>query len=230
VPGQSETTPPANQETATPAPTANAEKFTPKSEVLLQTTSIEAMEAMPVETFARLSPADRFAYYKAHAPNALIDTPSSDMSTEHPDYIAGGTWQPIEADSLSADNITVGKKMYLAGLYYTVDTKTGSLNSAAQVSISNVESINGAGANDNYEYISNGQWQHGVDGNGKAIDFVNVTAHQIRTIGGAEVPGSLQTYQAIREHIKLLNGDEYIMFFQGYTEKGHAAPDPKYPY
>ncbi|MCX2746269.1 hypothetical protein OOZ51_00380 [Arthrobacter sp. MI7-26] len=207
-----------------------AQAFVPSPEIYLQQTSLQAMEAMSVTDFAKLSPADRLAYYKAHAPNALIDTPSSDQSTQHPDYIAGGTWQPIKADALHTTDINVGKKMYLASLYYTIDKKSGGLSSGVQTALSDVESINGAGANDGFEYIDSGQWQHGIDENGKAIDFIDITVHQIRVIGGAEVPGSLQTYQAIREHIRTLDGQEYIMFFQGYTADGHNAPLPNYPY
>lgn len=227
---------PSHVAEVTPAPTPQAtetEKPTTGEFVggiLEQTKTVEQMDAMSLQDYAKLPFADRLAYaIDKNSTYPAIDA-AADPVTSNPELIPGYFWTP--ALNASYNNASSDERAKLTGsfVYYTTDKPTGEM-SAKYTDAANLAVQNGGdGIGDDYSYqvTDHGELQHGKDRDGKDIDFMNITFK-----GGSNATIDTQpeqTVQAIRTEIKLLNGQTKLFYAFGYTTDGHASPVETYPY
>lgn len=215
-------------ETTVPAPI----ETTPSAEIILeQKTSIEAMDAMTINEYAKLPYADRLAYALEKVPE-LADTLEStkNFAKDDPQYITAGLWHEIRQASLFADDPLEGSKIFFAKELYSTQLGTGEIGSEDQKTVDSIYAAGGGvHSTEDLTYESSGQWQTGVDRSGNPIQFVNIT-HSLINRQGDAVPGSQMTTQAIEVTVRTLDGTVHMAYPAGYDIAGKASPDSNYPY
>ncbi len=220
---------PKPTETSQAGPTSNPNGGEVSGDVLVQTTSIEAMDSMTgpegLKVFAKLSYADHLAYAYAKNPQMAILTPNKDDGLTDPSFIPSYLWDSVNGTALSQGDTTEGAKIAAANDYYTVDA-SGEIAPGYQAVVDSIKQTGGEGVrNSNTDvFVGSGEPQTGVDSAGHKISYVNVTFYDADSSSGKR-QGPDKTAQAIREEVKLLNGKTVVFYPIGLTGPGHAAPD-----
>lgn len=217
---------------ATPSATPSAiETEAVTGTVFEQKTTVEAMDAMPIEQFAKLPYADRLAFSLAKVPNLATNLASGEeFVKDDPRYITGGFWQLIRMDALAAEDPIEGSKIYSGMQLYTTRLNTGEVSPEFTKTVEGLRaSGGGVSLTEDMVYETNGDWQTGVDREGHPIEFTNLT-HTLINRRGETVPDSQATSQVIKVTVKTLDGTLHTAFPQGYTAKGKVSPEDKYPY
>lgn len=229
---QQTTAPEVNEtpgEVVVPAPVETSPTDIPGSEteqgatqeVLVQTISVEAMDAMSIDQFATLSYADRAAYAYIKNPNL----PSPDQTEEFNPAAIGYYWDTLERTAISTADTTEGAKTIAARIYYTTDKTTGSITEGYQTAVNSILNTGGEGVgmNGGIRYIDSGEFQTGFDRNGvDEIEFINITTQRYDS---KNVPvGPEVTSQVIPTTIKLEDGRTIVTYPAAYSIDGKASP------
>lgn len=215
---------PASSTPSTPANTpAVPASFTGK--VMKQTQTVQQMDTMTLNEFARLAYADRLAFAIAKEPSIVVYTPDNDPIDSQPEYIPGGLWQDLEDHCLSGGNTTQGAKASSAALYYTIGLTTQNLNDSYKAMSDSIIATGGQGVmNSVYPvFEDHGQWQSGADRSGNPIDFIDITTHQADTSTLLPTTGST-TDQVVRQQVQLLNGRTVVFYPRAYGIEGKKSP------
>jgi len=228
-------------EPAEPAPEATAEapveapnpgeldSFT--GEVLEQTLTIEEMDAITdITEFAQLPYADRLAYTLDKLPSFGAATPDNDFGYTDPSSIPAYFWQSVDGMSINTEDTLQGAKTVSAVDYYTTEAD-GTIDTEYQQVANSVLENGGAGKSNATTriYEDSGEWQSGLDRDGKPIDFINVTSYVGDSATGERIAGDI-TYQVIRQEVKLLSGESVIYYPIAYSVDGKASPVSGYDY
>lgn len=205
-------------------------------EHLEQRKTLEEMQKMTLQEFAKLPYGDRIAfaaltYYK---PGREFHAPFQPVGNDDFDGFAWGlpsSWQELANSAFGAKDPDTRAKLAGAYSYYTTDKLDGKISSSYQAAADTVVRNGGEGVFGSFafEYVSNGKVQHGIDRDGKPIDFMNVTYKQgfTSTIKSVE---DVKTGQAIRSGVTLLDGREFTYYVLGYVTEGVKSPADGYDY
>lgn len=200
-------------------------------QVFEQEVTVEAMDEMPIEEFAQLPYADRLAYSLSKIPQ-LADYLETDKEfvAQDPEYITAGLWHSTRMESLAAADPVQGSKIYSAMQLYVTRLNTGEISPEFLATVESLQNLGGGvSLSEDLVYESHGDWQVGADRLGNPIEFTNLTYVSINRQGEL-VPDSQKTSQAVKVHVKTLDGVVHTAFPQGYTAKGRVSPDGKYDY
>jgi len=219
---------PVASETSTVAPDVEAPDNNETEyvgEVLQQTVTYEAMQAMSINEFAKLPYADRLAYGIETLSSLPLDTPSTQMD---PTIIPALFWQHVNGIAYNNADPDVRAKSIGTYQYYTSNLATGEISPNYQEAIDVVVRDGGEGIGNNviFKLVDSGAIQQGVDRDGNPIDFANVTYYI--DLGDVNTPEI--TAQAIRTEVQLLDGRTVVYYAQGYIAQGRQSPDTNYPY
>jgi hypothetical protein len=226
VPGYTESSTPETTKPAASTSASTPETANTNQEVLVQKTSIEAMDAMTVEQFAALPYADRAAYaYEKNPKMAVADAQRKFDSTDVPYY-----WYTIGVTAMSTKDTTEGAKTLSATTYYTTDKATGTISAEYRAGADNVKTNGGAGRGTNigYIYVDSGKTQNGPLRDGTTSEYTNVTLQTINNKG--DKIGPEKTYQILQLKIKLSDGRTVTAYPSAYSIDGKQSPVEGYPY
>lgn len=196
-------------------------------EIYDQTVSVEQMDAMSIEEFAKLSYADRAAYFHMKAPNrsaATID------EVFEPEVVPGFFWQGIRIDAVGQSDPTEGAKMISALAYYTTEKSTGEATDSYMTSAASILNNGGSGVgiSDVMVYVDHGTTQMGEDRDGNPIEFTNIS-YKLTSQTGEDV-APVRTAQVFQIPIRLDDGRVVVSYPMGYTIDGQQSPVEGYPY
>jgi hypothetical protein len=199
-------------------------------EIFEQTISVEAMDAMTIEEFAKVPYVDRAAYAYLKNPEFYENAASIDEAFD-PKIVVGFYWQPLRRLSIINKNVTEGAKSISALAYYTTDENTGEIDDSYQASVDSILKNGGIYENtsDVMHYLGNGATQQGKDRDGNDIEWTNIT-YQYYSRQTGELEGPLYTTQILQIAIKLDDGRTIVAYPGVYTIEGQQSPDPNYPY
>lgn len=226
-------------ETATSQPTPEAtatttpEAIPSTADILKQTESIESMEAMSVDEFAKLPFADRAAYAVAKADLSVMQpgTPEDDIALNDKSAITDWYFNNLMNAAYMQSGTEDGAKINTSGLYYT--SGADDIDARYDSVVNNLLSAGKDGHyNTMYQYVKSGDPQTGIDRNGNPIDFVNVTSNIIDAgYNGATLDVlRTQTSQVVRSVVETLDGKDHVFYSIAYSVPGEGAPDVNYPY
>ena len=209
-------------------------------EHLEQTKTYDEMKEMTVEEFAQLPYGDRITFAAL-----TYSKPGEDFNDGHDQdfravgnddfdgfaWTLTGPWQDLANSAFGNKDPDTRAKLAGAYSYYTTDKQDGRISSSYQAAADTVIRNGGEGVFGSFvfEYVSNGKVQHGVDRDGKPIDFMNVTYKQGFT-STIESVKDVKTAQAIRSGITLLDGREFTYYSMGYVTDGAKSPADGYNY
>ena len=196
-------------------------------EVLVQTISIEAMEAMSIDEFAQLPYADRAAYFYTKIPNMPYAETGAAFD---PTAVPGFYWQQIEQTAIGQANVEDGAKMISTLAYYVTNKDTGETLDSYMDTVNSILSTGGAGVgiSTSMVYVANGEKQSGLDRDGNPIEFTNITYDITDRTTGDFI--SETTAQVFEIPIALEDGRTIITYPRGYTIDGKQSPVAEYPY
>lgn len=192
-------------------------------QILEQKTSVEDMEAMTIEEFARLPYADRASYYFIKNPEAVLFGLNEELTLKQ---ILGFYWNDMYYWSANGETSIDRAKYIAVHNYYTSDEKTGNLRPSYSAVTNSF--INGyKSPAPRFAYVDSGEPQIGVDENGNKIKFTNVT-YNLKEPSGE--PIETATTQVIELVIHLQDGRTGICYPRGYGIEGKKSPASNYPY
>lgn len=221
----------SGQEATTPSPTSlPGEQLGNNANILVQTTTVEAMDAMTPQQYAdaHLSIADRAAYTLSKLGPKLssgmtlgIVEPSKDIAASDPSAIPALYWNTVQSVARSESDRALAAKTESVMFYSTNNDQGRFQNMLNQVEANGKLSTH-------FVYVDSGKLQSGFDASGNPIEFINITFNTSSISTG--VVENTQTTQAIRSVIRTQDGKEYVVYSAGYTAEGKTSPDPKYSY
>lgn len=216
-----------NNTNSNEASTETKSEKQPYAEILEQTTSLEAMDAMSIDEFAGLPYADRAAYVYEKMP----DMPCSTIEKElDPANIVEHYQQKLKNGAISLTDTTEGAKVLGAYIYYS-SNEDGSINNNFKTNTDETVANGGGKSNADYsEYVTSGEVQDGIDRDGNKIKFINITYNLMDSTTDADVKLSTHTDQIAIIPIKLDDGRTIVAYPSLYTIEGQQSPDPVYPY
>ena len=197
----------------------------PYAEILEQTISLEAMDAMSIDDFAKLPYADRAAYVYEKLPKLPCALLSDELNKM---YITDYYQQTLKNGAISLTDTTEGAKVLGAYIYYS-SNEDGSINNNFKTNTDETVANGGGKSNADYsEYVTSGEVQDGVDRDGNKIKFINITYNKMDN--DTQVKLSTHTDQIAIIPIKLDDGRTIVAYPSLYTIDGQQSPDPVYPY
>lgn len=196
-------------------------------EVYKQTISVEAMDAMTIEEFAKVSYANRAAY--AYMKNPELNVADT-KDTFDPTIIPDSYWQPIRKAALNAKDANEGAKIYSTTTFYTTNEQTGEISNEYQATVDSIISAGGVESiGDRYIYVDNGVTQTGKDRDGNNIEYTNITFQPTRIKTG-EPSQPEYTAQTIQVTIKLDDGRIIVTYPMICATEGKRSPIEGKPY
>ena len=237
IPGQStsstsESAPSVSPSTVEAQPSTNPNsgaEYKFESEVLKQTVSIEAMDAMSLDDYAKLSYADRLAYAIAKTPSNsgfLRATESNELALKDPEMIPGYYWTQYLGISARYKDPIEAAKIGSTVNYYSENQQGNGVDPSYENTTSFIEKVvnNGLEIDDTYVYVKSGDWQTWKDDRtGRTVDYMNITYKDVSSSTGNQI-GQVVTTQAIRVKVKLLDGTIVMAYPMGYGADGTQSP------